>query len=301
MAEFDDISSLRERLDNVERQLGSLFRDVSLALDYAASDPEGAATKAGRAVEGMLLEVYRREIDPDVSRSMTIEQLKGPLAPHLPPSITIHVEVVQRFRNVGAHHRDIGIEPRDLPTLLRAFVRIVEWFVERYAAESGEPARVAKKQGRKRRRLLLGTSLVLVVAAGAFLAGRQAGVPVAVAPPESVAHDLPVPRPDGPYSRLSGLPAEGTSVSLVGVRAENVSPYSARSGRLHLRFDLVDSTGGRISAICFDGNWTQETLTLLRSGGTLAVDGRTSSYNGRPSLIVERVAGETVTEAGARK
>lgn len=299
MAELEDISSLRERLDNVERQLGSLFRDVSLALDYAASDPEGAATKAGRAVEGMLLEVYRREIDPNVSRSMTIEQLKGPLAPHLPRSIAIHLEVVQRFRNVGAHHRDVGIEPRDLPTLLRAFVRIVEWFVERYAAESGEPAPVAETQGRKRRRLLLGSSLVLVAAAGAFLAGHQAGVPVAVDPPGSVAHDLPAPSPDRPFSRLSDLPAEGMSVRLIGVRAENLSPYSARSGRLHLRLDLVDSTGGRLSAIYFDGDWTQETLTLLRSGGTLAVDGRTSSYKGRPSLIVERVAGGAVTEAGA--
>jgi hypothetical protein len=89
------------------------------------------------------------------------------------------------------------------------------------------------------------------------------------------------------------------NVSLVGVRAELVSPYSARSGRLHLRFDLVDSTGGRLSAICFDGDWTQDTLTLLRSGGTLEVDGRISSYRGRPSLIVQRVAGKAVTEAAA--
>lgn len=299
MSEFDEISRLRERLDNVERQLGRLFRDVSLALDYAANDPEGAATKAGRAVEGMLLEIYRREIDPDVSRSMTIEQLKGPLTPHLPPSIVIHIEVIQRFRNVGAHHRDVGIEPSDLPTLFRAFVRVVEWFVERYAAESAEPIRAIEPQTRKRQRMLLGISLVLAVAVGAFFAGNKTETPAASDLSASVLDILPGPRPDGPYFRLSDLPAEGVNVSLVDVRAEMVSPYSARSGRLHLRFDLVDSTGGRRSAICFDGDWTEETLDLLRSGAILKVDGRTSSYGGRPSLIVQRVAAKAATAGEA--
>ncbi len=291
MADLDDLSDLRERLESVELQLGSLFRDVSLALDYAESDPEGAATKAGRAVEGMLLEIYRREVDPDVSRSMTIEQLKGPLAPYLPPSIAIHVDVVQRFRNVGAHHRNFGIEARDLPTLFRAFVRIVEWFVDRYGSGIGAPARVAEAKGRKRPRLVLGSILALVVAAVAFFAGRQARVPVRVAPPASVAQDSPAPAPGGTYSRISDLPAEGVNVTLVGVRAEIVSPYSAHSGRLHLRFDLVDSTGDRRSAICFEGDWTEETAALLRSGVPLEVAGRTSSYSGRPSLIVKRVTG----------
>jgi hypothetical protein len=300
MAELDDLRSLRERLESVERQLGSLFRDVSLALDYAASDPESAAIKAGRAVEGMLLEVYRREVDPDVSRPMTIEQLKGPLAPHLPPSIAIHVDVVQRFRNVGAHHRGFGIEDRDLPTLFRAFVRIVEWFVDRYAAELGAPARVSAPRGRKRRRLVFGAGLALVVVAGAFLAGLMVrGPDDGVEPPVAVAPAPRGPGPDGTYSRIADLPAEGVAVRLVGMRAELVSPYSAKSGRLHLRFDLVDGTGARLSAIGFEGDWTQETLALLRSGRTLEIDGRTSSYGGRPSLIVTRVAAGAVAAAAA--
>jgi hypothetical protein len=298
MAELDDLSNLRERLDRVERQLGDLFRDVSLALDYAASDPEGAATKAGRAVEGMLLEVYRREVNPDVSQSLTIEQLKGPLKPHLPPSIAIHVDVVQRFRNVGAHHRGVGIEARDVPMLLGAFVRIVEWFVERYAAQIRAPARVAETQGPKRRRHVLGSivALALVVAAAASFAALRAPVPVAVDPGQ-----VPPAPLNPPISRFSDLPAEGVNVRLVGVRAENVSLFRAHSGLQHVRFKLVDSTGDRISAICYEGDWTQEVLVLLSSGGALEVDGRTSSFGGRRSLDVSRVVGKAATEVGASR
>lgn len=134
-----DIRLLKERVEKIQQELGVLYTDVQRALSYAKDDPESAATKAGRALESMLLQIHRREVDSTSTRPLTIEQLKEPLARILPDNIKMQVEVVQRFRNHGAHHRDAVLEAGDINAALSAFVRITEWYVANYGAPAVVP------------------------------------------------------------------------------------------------------------------------------------------------------------------
>jgi polar amino acid transport system substrate-binding protein len=135
MANYDDL------LASVESwQLHPILeRDIKLAFQYASTDPEGAVSKAGRAVERILQLFHQQQFEKPAD-AMMLEELRAKLGPHLPENIKHHLLPIQRFRNIGVHPRGFELSQSDVATVLHAMFCVVEWWASREAKP--EAARV---------------------------------------------------------------------------------------------------------------------------------------------------------------
>ena len=102
----------------------------------------------------------------------------------------------------------------------------------------------------------------------------------------------PPVRPWNPSDTAVTLGAAATRIGetlLVGpLTAIDVEPFTSRAGRQHVRLVLADPES-TVQGILYQGDWTEDHVTLLKSGEPLIVAAEISEYRDRPSLVVRQI------------
>jgi hypothetical protein len=146
-----DLESSRRRLARIANALGPYRRGVEETLSLTAEHPDMAAARAGKALEAFLVAVHNKRLPSEPRKDLTLEQLQQALAKELRDDVKMHSQVVQRFRNHGAHHREVALRPTDVLPAISALLAIAEWFAAEFPApaaapEDGSPVRTEPAQ-----------------------------------------------------------------------------------------------------------------------------------------------------------
>jgi formylglycine-generating enzyme required for sulfatase activity len=159
MIDESQLDNLKERLESIERKLeDNILKDANFALKYALDDPEGAASKAGRAIEGILGIVYKelaKEKGEKFSETkpMAMESLKDEikkLGGKIPNNISTNIELIQRYRNVGSHaNYNLTIKKDDLEPILILLLNVIKWYLEDIRKEELDFSNVGLKSREK--------------------------------------------------------------------------------------------------------------------------------------------------------
>jgi hypothetical protein len=115
-----DLESSRRRLARIANALGPYRRGVEETLSLTAEHPDMAAARAGKALEAFLVAVHNKRLPSEPRKDLTLEQLQQALAKELRDDVKMHSQVVQRFRNHGAHHREVALRPSPPCSRLRS-------------------------------------------------------------------------------------------------------------------------------------------------------------------------------------
>ena len=157
MIDESQLDNLKERLESIERLLESfIYRDASFAFKNAQDDPDTAAYKAGRAVEGLLNLFYQRiaeEKGEKISeKPMSIEDLKGgigKLGGKINPLVLSQINLIQQYRNAGSHSHKETVKSKDINTVLSALLSILEWYLEDIQKETLDFSEIGLKNKEK--------------------------------------------------------------------------------------------------------------------------------------------------------
>ncbi|MFN7145755.1 MAG: tetratricopeptide repeat protein, partial [Myxococcota bacterium] len=206
---FDTLRQKAERLPPALREASS---ETLLAIGYAPEDPAGAIAKARRVTEGLLKrEVRRREPKAKVDRA-DFNQLSSKLEPVLPRTVRGHIDTVQRWGNLGAHHTDEQLTQQEAYITLNSLLALLEWEAKTYhpTRRTGRPWRWALTM------LGMGVAggVAVVAAAGGliWIAVPDVETQTATAPapaPVTVAEPVPTPIP-----AVTPTPVAPSSVTL---------------------------------------------------------------------------------------
>ena len=132
-----DLRDFQKRISRVEDLLENIIsKNVSLAAKYAAEDDfETAAVNAGKAVEGLLKNLYIEHCQKNniySKRELNMYQLRSELSKEgviIPKRILKNIDYIQYYRNIGAHARDEVIHKADLSSVLNSLLIVLEWYL----------------------------------------------------------------------------------------------------------------------------------------------------------------------------
>lgn len=121
----------------------SWCKDVRRAERRIYSDPASACTKARRALEFVVGEVYERELNADKQGDLFADVDARPFkrwVQNQDPDLYDAFHQIRLSGNQGAHHQKNGdVEPEEALITIRSLKQVVWWYVQRYA-----PAHAAK-------------------------------------------------------------------------------------------------------------------------------------------------------------
>ena len=123
----------------------SWCKDVRRAERRIYSDPASACTKARRALEFVVGEVYERELTADRQGDLFADVDARPFKRWVQtqnPDLYDAIHQIRLSGNQGAHHQTDGdVAPEEAMATVRALQQVVWWYVQRYApahAATGE-------------------------------------------------------------------------------------------------------------------------------------------------------------------
>jgi hypothetical protein len=94
------------------------------------SEPDNAIVHMGRILEAILTDYWRRSpaISGSPDRTATLEVLAKNLFPKLPEAILVHVQILQRMRNLAAHKGSSYVDEGDAADAVRRLTIVLKWF-----------------------------------------------------------------------------------------------------------------------------------------------------------------------------
>jgi formylglycine-generating enzyme required for sulfatase activity len=194
---------LLRRLEQLSAQVEELRQSIRQSVDIAGTDPEMSLTRARKALEYIVRDVYQNAF-AEPAGTRPLENLLQRLVKedHFPKRLAAYASAVRELGNVGTHGFGEGVTTQDVYQSLTQLLPIVEWYLQQrpspaVAADQPEPTAplqastkpallpigsershteartVSPRPGRRLAWLALGTVLVLLVAGGLWAVFRQ--------------------------------------------------------------------------------------------------------------------------------
>jgi hypothetical protein len=118
--------------------------DLNLHRLRDISEPDNAIVHMGRILEAILTDYWRRSpaIPGSPERTATLEVLAKNLFPKLPEMILVHVQILQRMRNLAAHKGSSSVDEGDAADGVRRLAIVLKWF----GSERSEMDRAAARE-----------------------------------------------------------------------------------------------------------------------------------------------------------
>jgi len=130
MAMDQHLKDLLGRLDEISGQVGELRVSIRQSVSIAGTDPEMSLTRARKALEYIVRDVYQRAFaEPPGTRPL--ENLLQRLVKEdlFPKRLAAYANSVRELGNVGTHGFGEGVTAQDVYQALTQLLPIVEWYL----------------------------------------------------------------------------------------------------------------------------------------------------------------------------